>query len=248
MKKRNKMILFLLILIVFVSGIYFIFFNSDKTEKGIAYLEKQEQLKVEDIQSTLQKKKQAERKQAIENGELDVFSLIDDYVFYGDSRVMGYSAFGLLDSNRVFAASGNSLNNIPDWDSQLQSLNPSYVFISYGVNDMGLNLDGIEGGYDGLAKTQMNHILDIVPNAKIYLCSIIPCSPEALNKNPEWGNVSNYNAKLEKACSAIESCTYVDVTGLADGGNAPIYSGDGIHLTSSFYSTWLNAIVDAMDN
>lgn len=248
MKKRNKMLLLVLVCIMLIVSVYLIFFRKDKTEKGVAYLEKQEQLKVEDIQSTLQKKKQAERKQAIENGELDVFSLIDDYVFYGDSRVMGYNVYGFLDPNRVFAASGNTLASIPDWDGQLQSLNPSYVFISYGVNDMGHNLDGIEGGYDGLAKTQMNHILDLVPNAKIYLCSIIPCSPEALSKNAEWGNVSTYNAKLEKACAAIENCTYVDVTGLADGGNAPIYSGDGIHLTSSFYSTWLNAIVDAMDN
>ena len=53
---------------------------------------------------------------------------------------------------------------------------------------------------------------------------------------------------LKKACSAIENCTYVDTAPLADEGNANIYSGDGIHFTKSFYTDWLNAIVDSMDN
>ena len=250
MKNKNRKMVWIFAAVLLIAAIVvFLLLNQSDSSKGIAYIQKQEELKVDDIQDTLLKKKQAERKEAIAQGKLDVFSLVDDFVFYGDSRVMGYDVYGLLDANRIFAGTGYTFKNVEEWDESLKNLNPSYVFISYGINDLGLKLDEVyEYGYDGLAKEKMNHILEIVPNAKIYLCSIIPCSPSVTQEHPAWANYKNYNEKLKKACSAIENCTYVDTAPLADEGNANIYSGDGIHFTKSFYTDWLNAIVDSMDN
>ena len=248
MKKKKVIGISIVVIALIIGCVCFNMFSQSKTDKGIAYLQAQEKLKVEDIQEELNKKKQAELQSAVEQGNLDVFSLVDDFVFYGDSRVMGYYVYNLLDANRIFAGRGNTLSNVSDWDEQLRSLTPSNVFISYGVNDMGSDLDNdYEGGYEGLAKVQMNHILEIVPNASIYLCSIIPCSPEVTKEKPYWAKYEDYNSKLQKACNAVEACTYVDVTGLADGGNANIYSGDGIHFSPSFYTDWLTAIVNKMD-
>ncbi|MCF0105826.1 MAG: hypothetical protein HUJ53_03615 [Holdemanella sp.] len=244
---RLSILLIPVLVIVLIVGVLFLFNGKSTSKDGKAYIKKQEALKVSEITKTLKQKRKDDRKAAIDAGMISVFDLLEDYVFYGDSRVVGYDVYNYLEPGRVFAAAGHTYLNVEEWDQQLKDYNPSTIIISYGVNDMGLGLDDIEGGYDGLAKEKIQHILSIVPDAKIYVCTIIPCTQVALERSPNWGNYNRFNEKLKIACDAFEQCTLVETASLGNGGNAPIYAEDGIHFLSSFYPTWLQRIVDAMD-
>ena len=178
---RNTLIIGVVVIVVFALLIHFIF-GRNNNSAGIEYLEKQQSLKIEEISDELATKKSKERKQAVEEGKIDVFALLDDYVFYGDSRVMGFKAYGFLEEGRVFAESGNKLTDVDQWKDELEQYNPSNVIISYGANDLIMGFDGQEGGYDGLVTEKMNLILQSVPNAKIYLCAIIPTTKNAIKK------------------------------------------------------------------
>lgn len=250
MKKKRKInikvILVGVVVIALVIGI--VLFRKNNTLAGADYIAKQGKLSTEDVSQVLVSKKRDEQQAAVNEGRLDVFFLLNDYVIYGDSRVMGFYIFDFLDQSRCFADSGNTLLDVDMWNESLASMMPSNVIISYGINDLGLDLNSeVEGGYEQLAKDKMNTILSIVPKAKIYLCGIIPVAPYALPEQPLWGNYEMYNEMLQSACSAVEQCTYVDDEVLADGGNAPIYSEAGVHYTRSFYPVWTQYILSKMD-
>lgn len=237
---------FIILSVAIVTIIVFLFFNSSKNTEGINYIEDLESQDVSKIAEELSTKRKSERKKALEEGKIDVFGLFDDYVFLGDSRVMGFTTYNFLNSSRIMAVSGASIYNVDDFLSQIGEIQPANIYLSYGVNDMGLNLDDTSAGtYGQLYEQQVKKILNICPKAHIYVNSIIPATPKAVQDNsPNWGKVNIYNNQLKEICKN-NGWIYIDNDGLADGGNAAIYQDDGIHFLSSFYSTWAQNIINA---
>lgn len=244
-KNRNKVLIGLVVLILVFVLVFFI--GGNNTPSGVAYIKEQSSLDPEALSSDLSAKKKEERKAAIENGTLDVFGLFDNYCIFGDSRVMGFELYNFFPDSRVFASSGATILNVDDWLSQVQSLQPQNIFLSYGVNDMGLNLNETDAGtYGQLYEAQVKKILNVCPNSKIFVNSIIPATPAAVEKSPAWSNVDLYNSQLKEICET-NGWTYIDNSSLADGGNASIYQADGIHFTTAFYSVWAQNMIDAME-
>ena len=62
------------------------------------------------------------------DGNGDIFSQFNDYVFYGDSRVLHFVSYGYLEPTRVLANNGYSFQNVSDWDSSLRALNPKNIY------------------------------------------------------------------------------------------------------------------------
>lgn len=244
MKTPYKGVFLILIVLVCVFFLRSVL-PSDNTLKGQTYIKKLEAESITTVKKKVMKKRVALRKLAIEDGKLDVYSLFEDYVFLGDSRVMGYKNYNLLDSTRVMADTGANIQFVDQHLDEIKNLQPSTVILSYGVNDMGLDLNSSEGGYGALYEKEVNKILEVDPDAKIYICSIIPCTPATLESSPRWGNTTKYNAQLKKICKK-NKWTYIDCTSLADGGNADIYQDDGIHFLSPFYQVWANTITSAI--
>lgn len=214
------------------------FFQRPDVTAGQKYIQEQEQLNVDKLAKSLAKIRSQELKQAQEEGNLNPFALFNDYVFFGDSRVMGFYMYGFLDTSRILADKGNTINNITDWDEQVKVIRPTNLYFSYGVNDMGLNVDGQEGGYDGVYEKQIKHVLKLCPKgAKVYVNSILPATPEAVEKSPAWEQVDDYNKKIKKMCEK-NGYIYVDNDEITANGNADIYQSDGVHLLDSFYPVW----------
>ena len=67
-----------------------------------------------------------------------LWDAFDDFVFLGDSRVVGFDVFGILPSDRVLAGSGDTINSITDNIDTVKAFSPKYIFISYGINDIGV--------------------------------------------------------------------------------------------------------------
>lgn len=243
-KSHPKAILTIVVIILVITFVFFRNHSSISTAKGVAYVRQQQDASTKNVKSSVTGKRNEEWKQAIEDEKLNVYSMFEDYVFLGDSRVMGYEVYNLLDDDRILSDSGATIKNVDDHLEEIRKLNPSTVYMSYGVNDMGLGLDASDGGYGGLYKQEVKKILKVVPNAKIVICSIVPCTPAALEKSPNWANYKKYNSQLKAMCEK-NGWIYVDCTELADGGNADIYQADGIHYLTDFYPVWAKTIIDA---
>ena len=242
--QRSLILIGILCIVMICTFVFFLHHTNKEVQAGQAYVVAQEKKSTSALKPTLEKKRQAEMSQAMAEGKLNVFSMFDDYVFFGDSRVMGFETYGYLDANRVLGDSGGTIKRVDDHLNEIKSLKPTRVYLSYGMNDMGLKINDEQGGYAGVYETEVKKILAIVPNAKIYVCSIIPCSPEALQKSSSWGQVGTYNQQLKAMCKK-NKWTYINCTKLADNGNADIYQSDGIHFLTSFYPVWAQTIIDA---
>ena len=237
--KKQKKIPYrgLIVIVLVILGVW-LFFPRTNTTLGLEYIQKQEKLSVDSVSSELAKLRKEEMRKAQDAGTLNPFSLFRDYVIFGDSRVMGFSSYGYLESSRVLAGTGHTINNIPDWQDNVKTIRPSNVYFSYGVNDMGLDIDSQEGGYDGVYEGHIKKVLKNCPkDANVYVNSILPATEEAVKKSPAWNQVKKYNKKIKKMCEK-NGWTYIDNDEITDNGKADIYQPDGIHFASSFYPTW----------
>ena len=118
--------------------------------EGVSYIKEQESLDTKELSKHLTNKRIEEKLSLVREGKLDVFSMFEDYAIYGDSRVYGFASYGYLPWNRVFADAGNTVLNISDYSEALKEINPSNIYFSYGVNDMGLDLKTENGTYGDL--------------------------------------------------------------------------------------------------
>lgn len=244
----KKKIIMCCVALVFVVGLIYFLVRDNKTSEGIRYIQSLENLKVSDVEDEFASIRKEEKNKAIEEGKLDVFGLFDDYVFFGDSRVMGFSTYGFLSDARIFAGSGNTIRDVDTWLNQLSNLSPTNVFMSYGVNDMGLNLNDTEyGSYGALYEAQVKKVLEVVPDAHIYINGIIPASIQTTKENPRWDYVDEYNSQLKEICKKND-WTYIDNSELVNANNeASVYQRDGIHYLSTFYATWAQNIMNYVE-
>ena len=74
----------------------------------------------------------------LQTGVISVWSLFDDYALLGDSRTMGFSFYDYMPSERVLADSGATINKVADHLDELKKLSPTSIFLTYGINDVGI--------------------------------------------------------------------------------------------------------------
>ena len=223
------------------------FTSKEHTSEGVAYIKEQEALKTKKLSKKLTNKRIEEKTTLIKEGKIDVFSMFDDYALYGDSRVYGFGSYGFLPWNNVFAAAGNTILNITDFNDQVKQINPSNLYFSYGVNDMGLDLKKEGGTYADLYEEKVKEVLKIVPKAHVFINSIIPPTAETLTENPRWDKANEYNTQLKAMCEK-NGWTYIDVTSVTDDGNPEYYQADGVHFIRDIYPIWAQKMIDATIN
>ena len=178
----------------------------------------------------------------IESGEKDVWSMFEDYVLMGDSRAVGFSYYRFLEDSRVLASSGATLYGISQQLGTLKTLNPSYVFLCYGINDTAVKEwpDGEKYGEAFL--DAIRSIQDVAPHAKIVVSSIIPVTGAAAKR---WTKIPDFSAGAKKMCE--ENGFIFGDNDATAAEHIDEYAGDGIHLQPSFYEYWArNLIIGAL--
>ena len=148
MKKMTGSGIFIVLMVVGIIVFSNIPSVNPKTRKGVSYIQNAEKSSVEEVETTLKYKREAELTQAIQAGKLDVFTLFDDFAFLGDSRVMGYISYGFLPAERVYANAGDTIYSVDRSLDTLQKLKPTNIYFSYGINDTLSDIGNREGGYD----------------------------------------------------------------------------------------------------
>lgn len=220
----------------------------DITAAGIAYLEQREQQDPSAVKAVRQQiydaKIDAQRSQLIRqltDGTMDPFSLFQDYVLLGDSRAVGYWYRNFLDKSRVLADGGHTIRNLKEQIDTIVEMNPSQIFLCYGLNDSSIGYWNSAEEYVTEYMATVNEIREKLPNATIVVSSILPAKDPAFEKSKKWYNIPDWSAALEEACEEngilFANCDQLAV----DYPN--LWDPDGIHFRKEFYPYWASCLV-----
>ena len=178
MTRRKLLILAGVLLLVVLAGVTFFFWmrgrgsGASQTKAGLKYLKTLESRDARAIEDEIKAIKKEEQKEALENGELTVWEQFDDYVIMGDSRTMGFDQYGFLPSERILAHGGATIADIPDYMESLRSLNPSNIFLCYGLNDVSIGYWDTPQEYVEALGEAIESIKSELPDATVYVNSI----------------------------------------------------------------------------
>lgn len=215
---------------------------------GIAYLESLEK-KDPNTVVQIRKDRQAQKIQAqkdaliaqLENGSKDPFSMFHDAAVLGDSRTVGFGYYQFLDKSRVLAGTGNTIRNIKSHINELVALNPSTVYLCYGMNDIVSGLWATKEDFAAEYLTIIQEVQASLPDAKIVVNSILPARDPAFKKKPKLANAPEWNTALEQVCKDNQ-IIFVNCDSLAQS-HADLWDVDGIHFRKTFYPYWATQMV-----
>ena len=240
------------------------------TAPGIAYLEALEQQDPAAVDAILRQRRLAELEaQRVETlakikaGELDPFTVFQDAVILGDSRAVGFFYYGYVDESRDLTGTGDTILSIPKKLDILEQMNPRYIYLTYGLNDIKIghwsSLEAHVADYLDYAQ----QIRERLPDSVIVISSVLPFQdpddPEvALTSKPASGStlteadirrlarIPQWNELMKTAC-AENGVIFVDnsaiCTELKD-----LWEPDGIHVVKAFYPHWgKNLVVAALE-
>lgn len=219
-------------------------------EQGIRFLETQAAKDPGEVSAVLaeirQKQLEAEREKKIEellSGEVNVWSQFEDYVILGDSRAVGYWVFDFLDKSRVLADGGETIANVPDRLEGIKELDPSYIYLCYGLNDVSIGYwDTKEEYVEAFAET-IALLQKELPNAKLIVSSILPARDPAFNLDSSWRQIPEYSALIGQWCEE-HSIAFADNDAISET-YANYWQNDGIHVMPEFYPYWAANLIIA---
>jgi hypothetical protein len=218
-------------------------------EKGRAYLlslEERTPVEMEYMIAEARKEREKEiareeysrKREAYRNTLKDdkLWDSFEDYVFLGDSRVVGYDVFGYLPSERVLAEAGDTINSISDNMDTIRELSPKYIFISYGINDIGIGYWPTKEEYAAAFADKLHDLQKAVPDAQIYVNSIIPAREDAAQTYTIWQGIPDYSEAVRQMCEE-EGIPFIDNSSILEE-HPDLYAADGVHMQSEFYQYW----------
>ena len=245
------------------------------TAQGVAYLEALEQQDPDAVDQILRQRRleQLEREREellrqVKAGEQDPFPLFQDAVILGDSRAVGFFYYGFVDESRDLTGSGETILDIPKKLDTLQAMNPRYVYLAYGLNDIKIGHWGSLQAHISEYLDRIQEIRERLPEAVIVISSVLPYhDPNARTDatgetTPSSGSSSNSSLteadrkrlaqipewnRLMADAAREHGVIFVDNSAICQE-YENLWEKDGIHVFKSFYPHWgKNLIVAALE-
>lgn len=238
---------FAVLLIVNPSNIFK--FNKEKSttvNDGVKLIKAMEAAPTAPIEEQIFRKRKDEIIDQFRNNPDKIWSTMVDYniVLTGDSRGIGFSTEGFLDYNHNVSYYSKTIYNIPENYEILQQLNPKYILICYGINDMGLyGQYGVEQYMSDL-EGFVNELRARIPGVDVYVNSMPPCLPSEYARSPIWAWIPEWNVIIKQYC-AEHDIHYVDIEDLCEG-HPELYDIDGVHFLRDFYPLWGMRIIETI--
>lgn len=246
MKKQTQIVIGLCVVVLIVLVAIIVVIAGGKSSQaaeeaglvqaGVQYLQQLESQSTETVEAELKEIRKQERIQAMENGELSVWDQLEDAVILGDSRAVGFYYFGYMDESRVLAEAGSTIKKVAEHLEDLRNLNPAQVFLCYGLNDVSIGFWSSPEEYVTEMEEVMQSIWEVVPDAEIYISSILIARDPAFQKSSAWYNIPEYNDALKAFCEE-KGYHFVDNSDLCEK-YADLWEVDGIHVQTGFYPYW----------
>ncbi len=181
------------------------------------------------------------------DGSVD-FSCFDNCAFVGNSRLLAVGNYGFADN--VYAKVGLNVNtvftkncegsSVPVID-ELNGKNFDKIFLMFGDNECGW---GSMNAFSKQYAKVISAVKERVPNAKIYLISVLPITKKTSDKNDFGCNkdsIINTN-KCIKELAEEQGATYINAASSIankDGYLPDDASTDGCHLGKKYTKIWL---------
>lgn len=249
--------------------------SDDMTQAGIAYLESLERKDPDAVDQILRDRYQAQLNSQreellaqVRSGELDPFTLFGDSVIMGDSRAEGFWYFGFVDEAQTLTRAGDTIMAIHNRLDTLEEMNPQYVYLCYGLNDLKI---GYWGSVETFVEKYMEYIAEIrqrLPDTVVVVSSILPARAEVYEnaakrlEEPEPGKepdmdeiielrgfqrlerIPAWNEALKAACEEND-VIFVDNSQISRE-YAALWEEDGIHVKMRFYPHWARNLILGM--
>lgn len=184
-------------------------------------------------------------------------SWFETAAFLGDSRTEGLKAYSGLQYGDFFFSRGMNVFRVDNEDYKVVSIDGKdytilealalkkyeSVYIMMGINELGYPVASYRSGLSKL----LERVLEIQPNAVIYLQTLPPVNEETAKKNNLNDSINNTNVatfnKVIEELAVKYKVALVD-TGAAyrdENGSLPAdLASDGVHFTPGAYRRWVD--------
>ena len=175
------------------------------------------------------------------SGEMDPFSLLQNFVVMGDSRTHGFAFWEFLPEEQVLWGNGYKIFNIPEWYDKLKQIQPQYIFLLYGVNDCACQYWSSGEEHAAEYMEYVREIQQMLPDSKIIVSSILLVQDFAIEDYPDWKYLPDWNAALKAACKEA-GVLFADCDFLFEE-YSHLWSEDGFHFEADLYPYWTSKLV-----
>ena len=181
------------------------------------------------------------------------FDCFDDCAFIGNSRLLAVGNYNL--ARNVYAVVGLNVETVYTKKcegskvtviNELDGKDYKRVILMFGDNECGwASLDDFEKQY----KKVIGTIREKLPDAKIYLVSVLPISAERSKQNQYGYNINSIAAANEKIkkVAGDTGCAYIDAGRSITNSNGYLpdeASSDGCHLNKEYTRIWLSVVAE----
>lgn len=222
--------------------------GSGDVSEGRNYIKALEEQDLEKVEATIKEvemNKLSTRMEALKeellNGEVDVWSMFGDTAILGDSRAVGFYYHGYVPSERVMAEGGYTIRNVEEYIPTLQTLKPSTVFLSYGLNDVSIGYWKEPDEYAEEYLQVVRNLQKELPNATIFINSGLPARDPAFERMSVWRRIPEFNDAVEEMCKEND-IPFIDNSIIAEE-NTDKWDIDGIHVHKDFYPIWATNMI-----
>ena len=178
-----------------------------------------------------------------------------DAVFIGDSRTDGLRLYGGIENTHFLSSKSNTVFTANDKNKQVLDIGgkqysyrealarKSYgkVYIALGVNELGYE----DSSYRTTFSAFLDHVLELQPDAVIYLQQVVPVNPAKCKEYHQASYVTNRKVaafnEILRELAAEKKVVFLSIgecLTTADGILDPERTVDGVHFTKPGYRDW----------
>lgn len=215
--------------------------DSSEGEKKLKELEEKD---VQEIDERIRKLEEEEEKALEERKNQTIEERFAGCLILGDAVCQGIYEYEYLDAGTVSAGQNLCVaspdeTGLTDMLLQAAADAPQKIFLVLGRGDIetrGEDAEVFAEEYKGMIET----LKESLPDAEIYVNSILPVSEETARENEVYELIPEYNKKLSKLCESM-NLIFIDNTEFM---KEEYYEEDNVHMTAAFYSDWISYMAE----
>lgn len=240
-----------LVIVLFIVGAITVGIKSlnprPDTSEGMKKLKAMEKVDVSEVESEIAVLDEAEASALEEKSKRSNKEIFKNTLIIGDFIAQGLYKQEVLGKSFVLAGESACVHDtvttgVADNLAAAVKAKPKVIFIELGVNDAALeggSADVFEEDY----RTFLEQVKGQLPDAKIYVNSILPVGQKAIEEAPGLANIPEYNEHLKTLCREM-NVAYVDNSSFVTDEH---YKDDGKNMKKKYYTAWVKYMVQAAD-
>lgn len=170
-----------------------------------------------------------------------------DVVFFGNSITCGgnFQDYFLNVKTCNLGYPGDNMDGMMLRVGQIRAVNPEKVFVMAGINGLHVQTERV---FESKYQRMIDSVKSAVPDAEIYLQSILPVNHEMTKGVASAEKIKNAN-DIIKRIAQCSDCVYVDLWSLFEKNDEmpKELTRDGVHLKPEAYERWMEEIRQYME-